>query len=85
MEKQIKLSQLIVHLQEQFKEHGDLPIYYCDDAIIGKQRHLPKAVKIYSYKSYGMYDMLSSGNLEEKDEDLYDVNLEKPIIKGMII
>ncbi|MBL4951101.1 hypothetical protein JK635_02450 [Neobacillus sp. YIM B02564] len=82
MEEQIKLKQLIEHLQKQLKEHGNLPVYYCDDAVIGKQSWLPKAVKIYSYKSY---DMLNSGNLEEKDEDLYDVNLEKPIIKGIIV
>ncbi|OAK70158.1 hypothetical protein ABB05_12885 [Lederbergia galactosidilytica] len=78
----MKLSQLIEHLQNQLEEHGDLPIYYCDDARIGKQTYLPEACKIYSYKSI---DLLNYGKLDEVNEDLYDVNLKKPIIKGLIV
>lgn len=79
---QIRLKQLIDHLQKQYEEHGDLPVYYCNDALIGKETCLPKPSKIYSYKSY---DMLTSDSLDIEDGDLHDVNLEKPIIKGIII
>lgn len=79
---QIYLKQLIDHLQKQLEEHGDLPVYYCDDARIGEQNYLPEPSKVYSYKSH---DMLNNDSLDIQDKDLYDVNLAKPIIKAIII
>ncbi|WP_342488554.1 hypothetical protein MKX67_18430 [Cytobacillus sp. FSL W7-1323] len=79
---QVYLKQLIEHLESQLDEHGDLPVCYCDDALIGKETGLPIPSKIYSYKSY---DLLNSDSLDVLDENLYDVDLEKPIIKAIIV
>ncbi len=82
MDEQIHLKQLIEHLQKQLKEHGDLPVYFEDDGLIGKETILPKPYKIYTHK---YYRFLREGPLDIEDEDLYEVDLTKPIVKGIII
>ncbi|UTI41098.1 hypothetical protein [Niallia sp. RD1] len=82
MQNQIYLKELIEHLKKQFEEHGDLPIYFEDDGRIGKETMLPKVNKIYTHKTYGF---LNDGSLEVEDENLYEVDLDKPIIKAILI
>lgn len=82
VDKQVYLKQLIEHLQKQLEEHGDLPIYFNDDGRIGRETMLPKPYKIYTHKSYGF---LTEGSLDVEDEDLYKVDLEKPIVKTIIV
>lgn len=79
---QLTLKKLIEHLQNTYKEHGNVPVYATDDARVFEASYYPTVQKIYSYKEY---DMLNTGGLKEKDEELYDVNLEKPIIVGLVL
>lgn len=87
----MKVSQLIKKLQIIQEEYGDLDVYeYNDWATINKfeGNSFPKVSKIYSQKwedAEHMKNELSNGNLDEKDEELHDVDLTKPIVKGVII
>lgn len=85
----MKISDMIKNLQEIQNEHGDLDLYeYTDWATTDKYSSKPKVYKIYSKKwedAEHMRDELSNGELEENDVDLYDVDLTKPIVKGVIV
>ena len=87
----MKTSEMIEKLQEIKNEHGDLEIYeYTDWATVAKFKSslTPRVAKIYSQKWEGyehMQNQLSDGNLDENDEDLHDVDLNKPIVKGLLI
>lgn len=87
----MKITDMIKALQAIEKEHGDLDIYeYTDWATITKLDGIyrPKISKIYSQKwekAEHMRGELSDGNLNEKDAELYEVDLTKPIVKGVII
>ncbi|WP_440110270.1 hypothetical protein [Paenibacillus sp. QZ-Y1] len=85
----MKLNELIKSLQEIKEEHGDLDLYtYNDWATISKFNTLPKVNKIYSQKWEEwdrMQNELSNGDINTEDEDLYDVDLRKPIVKGLVI
>lgn len=87
----MKISKMIEKLQQIKEEHGDLSLYeYNDWATISRieSDYIPRVAKIYSQKWEGaehMRNELSYGNLDEKDEELHDVDLIKPIVKGVII
>lgn len=42
---QIMLKELIANLQKTYNEHGNLPVYQSDDAIISEARLFPEAKK----------------------------------------
>ena len=85
----LKISEMIKYLQNIQEEHGDLDLYtYTDLATVQKYSYQPKVYKIYSQKwedAEHMRNELSNGDLNERDEDLYDVDLTKPIVKGLVI
>ena len=86
----MKISEMIETLQELQEEHGDLELYESDDAAIFKYQgeYKPLVCKIYSQKwedAEWMKGQLSDGSLGTKDEDLYDVDLNKPIIKAVLL
>lgn len=85
----MKVSEMINKLQEIKNEHGDLDVYeHTDWATIAKNSFQPTVYKIYSQKWEGFEHMkneLSEGNLDTADSDLYDVDLTKPIVKGVVV
>ena len=81
-EKQIHLGELIAHLQAQQEMHGDLPVYYYDDAFIGEQQQLPRVSKIFTVKEHGL---LNDETCDVEDKDLYGADLDKPVVKGIIL
>ena len=88
----MRVTEMIKALQDIEKEHGDLEIYeYTNMATVAKYEGYslrPRVDKIYSQKwehAAWMRDELSNGELEEADEELYDVDLTKPIVKGVLI
>lgn len=87
----MKVSEMIKRLQKIQSEHGDLEIYeYTDWAFLRKYEtsSFPTVDKIYSRKHEDaeyMRDELSSDDLEVADEELDDVDLTKPIVKGVVI
>ncbi|WP_405169335.1 hypothetical protein [Paenibacillus sp. FSL H3-0286] len=86
---QIKISEYIDTLQKIKEEHGDLGMFeYNDYATISKVSYLPKPQKIYSQKWVDadyMKNELSNARIDIEDKDLYNVNLKKPIIIGVVI
>ncbi|OMD67632.1 hypothetical protein BSK50_30020 [Paenibacillus odorifer] len=85
----MKISEYIEALQKIKEEHGDLDMFeYNDWATISRVGFLPKPQKIYSQKWLDadyMKGELSNGNIDIEDKDLYDVNIKKPIIFGVVI
>lgn len=86
----MKVYELIKKLEEIKEKHGDLDVYTSDDARIFKynSEYSPQVRKIYTQKwedAEHMRDELSDGNIEEKNEDLYDVNLNKPIFTAVLL
>ncbi|WP_405101686.1 hypothetical protein [Oceanobacillus sp. FSL H7-0719] len=87
----MKVSEMIKKLQDIEREHGDLEIYeHTDWATITRFESVyrPEVAKIY-YQNWEdashMRNELSDGRLDVADADLYDVDLSKPIVKGVII
>lgn len=86
----MKISELITKLQQLEKEQGDIDVYETTDWDVIKYDGLyrPRVSKLYYQKwedSDEMKRYLSDGNLDEKDTELYDVDLTRPIIKAVII
>ena len=86
----MKISQLIRKLQSIQEEHGDLELYIPDDAFIYKyDSEFGSEVKKMYYRKWEdadyMREYISYGDLDAKDEELYDVDLSKPIFKAVIL
>ncbi|AAU85056.1 hypothetical protein BCBBV1cgp9 [Bacillus phage BCASJ1c] len=87
----MKISQMIKQLQDIKEEHGDLDLYeYSDIATIIKREnaYLPRVDKIH-YKKHADYpslkDELHNEDLSVSDENIYDIDLSRPIVKGVVI
>lgn len=87
----MKLSKLIIKLQEIEKEFGDLDVYETGDSgLLYKYEGIfrPTATKVYYQKwedAAYMKDELTEGDVEVANEDLYDVDLSRPIKIGLLI
>lgn len=87
----MKISEMIEKLQQLQKEHGDLNLYeYNDWATISEYKGeiFPRVNKIYYQKwedAEHMIDELRGESLGVVDGELYDVDLTKPIVIGVII
>jgi hypothetical protein len=87
----MKISEMIERLKTIQAEHGDLELYeYTDYATIMKREnaYLPRVDKIH-YKKHddfqSLVNELHNEDINVNDEDIYDVDLSKPIVKGVVI
>lgn len=86
----MKISEMIKALENIEKEHGNLEIYAEADG--GTYQYsgdvYPQVVKTYYRRGEDakwMKGYLDNDDFNKKDEELYDVDLTKPIIKGVVI
>ncbi|AZV43616.1 hypothetical protein BAOM_3007 [Peribacillus asahii] len=87
----MKISEMIEKLQRIKNEYGDLEIYEHNDwTTLSKYEsgYRPRVSKIYYQKwedAEHMQNELSEGNVNEADDELFDVDISKPIILGVTI
>lgn len=86
----MKISELVKKLEMVQEEHGDLDLYIPDEAFIFKyDSEFSVRVKKMYYKKWEdaeyMRKFIAYGDLDEKDEELFDVDLSKPIFKAVIL
>ena len=82
---------MIAELQKLKDEHGDLDIYENTDwGTVQKResRYKPYVRKIH-YKKFedddALRDELHYEDVDVEDKDIYDVDLTRPIVKGIMI
>jgi hypothetical protein len=84
----MKISELIEDLQKLQKDHGDLNVYEYDDWRISLKDMKPDVRKMH-YKKWEdaeyMRDVISDARLEDENFDIYDVDLTRPIQKGLVL
>lgn len=88
MEQLNKLSELILKLQDIQNKYGDLDLYTEYDTLISKGYYEPNVSKLYYQHwedSPHMINELSFSSITEVDEELYDVDLTRPIVKGLVL
>ena len=87
----MKISGMIDHLKSIQEFHGDLDVYeYTEYATIAKREnnYLPKVDKIH-YKKHeefeSLQDELYNDDASIDDKDIYDIDLSRPIVIGVVI
>ena len=86
----MKISEMIEKLEQIKKEHGDIDTYATDGCFYYKcnSEYSPSVKKIYHQKVEFAGDemsIISEGEPDCKDEELYGVDLSQPIKKAVII
>ena len=86
----MKISEMIGKLQAIKEEHGDLDVYGTYDGLLFEydEEYSPVLSKIYTRKGKEykwMEGKKDYSDADNRDENLYDADLSKPINKALIL